>query len=269
MKNENLTLWILITTLDNWINRVWDELLPQLKNVDEIIISHQITDENLKPESIIELGNYHKNIKYIFMYERWLSKNRNNALKYSTTDICHICDDDIDYKKWFENIIKNEYKKSNYDIITFQVENVKWEKRYNIKEKKHNMFSLLKISSIGITFKREKIITNNIIFNENFWLWTKYPIWEDNIFLKNCFDKKLRLVHSNKSIVFHDNISSWIKYENKNSIFSRIKLFKYLFWFIWGFSAIFYFTILHYKYYKDNFSVKEVFILSCKSFIKK
>jgi len=267
-KESKLTLWILITTMNYWINRVKKELLPQLKNIDEIIISHQITDKKIFPENIDNIKKYHKNIKYVFMNEKWLSKNRNNALKSSTTDICHICDDDLNYIELFENIIKEEYKKNNYDIISFQAENEEWKKHFKVKEWKHNIFSILKIWSWGITFRRKSILDNKILFDENFWLWAKYPVSEENIFLTDCYRNRLKIFHNNNSIVIHSDESSWINYENrKDLIIARIKVFKKLFWFIWWFVWIFYFTILHYKYYKKYFSIREFFILSFKSFI--
>jgi len=265
MKKE-LTLWILITTMNEWINRVKKELLKQLKNVDEIVISHQITNKNIIPEKLESLKKYHKNIKYTFMNEKWLSKNRNNAFKYSTTDICHICDDDLNYIKWFEKIIKKEYEKNNFDIITFQAENDKLEKHFNIKDWIHNRLSILKVWSIWITFRRKNILKLWINFDINYGLWAKFPVWEENIFLTDCYKKGLKLVHSNQSIVIHTNESSWIDYNNrKDLIIARIKVFKRLFWFVGWFLGVFYFTILHYKYYKNDFSVKEFFILSLKS----
>jgi len=198
------------------------------------------------------------------MFEKWLSNNRNNALKNSKSDICHICDDDLNYIDWFEDIIKNEYQKSNYDIITFQALNNKKENHFKIKEKKHNKFSIMKVWSWGITFRRESLYDNNILFDENYWLWTKYPVWEENIFLNDCFINWLKMYHSNKSIVTHPDESSGILYREE-LIEARIKVFKKLFWLLGWFLWVFYFTILHYKYYKNNFSPVEFFILSFKS----
>lgn len=261
MKN-NLTLSVLITTMNDWIYRVKSELLNQLKYVDEVIISHQITDNNIKPEK----EKLWENVKYFYMNEKWLSKNRNNALKNSTWDICYICDDDLNFNQWFIDIIKNQYNNSNYDIITFQAENEKWKKHFNVNEWNHNRFSILKIWSIWITFNRKSLINNNIYFDEKFWLGSKYPVWEENIFLMECFNKWLKMFHSDKAIVIHSDESSGIDYR-RDLIISRIKVFKRLFWFIWWFAGVFYFTLLHYKYYKDKFSVVEFFILSFKSLI--
>lgn len=248
--------------MNSWIERVKKDVLPQLKWVDEIVISHQITDENIKPEII----DFWENIKYLHIFSSWLSKNRNNALKHSKSDICYICDDDLNFLEWFEKIIKESYKKSDYDLITFQAQNEKWEKHFKIKEWNHTKLSVLKVWSWGVTFKRENLIKNNIYFDENFWLGALYPVWEENIFLTDCYKKWLKMYHSDKSIVIHPDESSWIDYR-KDLIIARIKVFKRLFWFIWWIAWIFYFTILHYKYYKYKFSVVDFFILSFKSLI--
>lgn len=248
--------------MNSSIERVKKELLPQLINVDEIIISHQITDSSIKPETI----DFWENIKYLYMFEKWLSKNRNNALKNAKSDIIYICDDDLNFLDWFENIIKQSYKNNNFDIITFQAQNEKSKKHFSIKEWKHTRFSVLKVWSWWITFKRKSILENWLRFDENFWLGTIYPTGEENIFLTDCYKKWLDMYHSDKPIVIHPDESSGINY-NADLIIARIKVFKRLFWFIGWFTWVFYFTILHYKYYKNRFSIVQFFILSFKSLL--
>ena len=259
---DNLTLWVLITTMNSWIYRVKKDLLPQLQGVDEVIISHQITNNFTKPEE----KKLWENVKYFFMKEKGLSKNRNNTLEKSTTDICHICDDDLNYIKWFEDIIKNEYEKNNFDVITFQAENENWKKHFRLKEWKHNHFSVLKIWSWGITFNKKSLNWNDIKFDKDFWLGSNYPVWEENIFLSDCLKKGLKMHHCNKSIVLHKDESSWIDYR-EDLIIARIKVFKRLFWFFWWFFWAFYFSIFHYKYYRDKFSIFNFFSLSFKWFL--
>lgn len=263
MWKNNITLSVLITTMNEWIHRVKKELLPQLKEVDEVIISHQITDTNIIPENNILWDN----IKYYVMNEKWLSKNRNNALKFATWDICHICDDDLNYIPWFVDIIKWEYLKNQSDIITFQAENEQWKKHFWVKEWKHNTISILKVSSIWITFNRLLIVKNNFNFNEKFWLWTKYPVGEENIFLSDILKKWFNLAHCNKSIAIHPDESSWIDYRDE-LIIARIKVFKKIFWYTWGLLGIIYFSVFHYKYYKSKFSIYFFIITSIKALIK-
>lgn len=248
--------------MNSWIERVKKELIPQLWNVDEVIISHQITEKNIQPE----LENLWKNVKYIYMYEKWLSKNRNNALKYATADICHICDDDLDYRDWFEKIILAEYEKNEADIITFQALTPSWNKHFQVSQWKHTRLSILRIWSWWITFRRESLVKNNRIFDENFWLWARYPVWEENIFLADAIKLWCTLRHSDQAIVIHPEESSGINYRDE-LIIARIKVWKRLFWFFWWVFAVFYFTIFHFKFYKNQYSIWGFFCLSCKSLV--
>jgi hypothetical protein len=85
-------------------------------------------------------------------------------------------------------------------------------------------------------------------------LGAKYDTGEENIFLKDCYDKGLTMWHSDKAIVIHPDESSGIQYR-KELIIARIKVFKRMYGFIGGVAAIPYFTILHYKRYKSKFSI--------------
>lgn len=158
------TLAILITTMNNGIKRVVEEVLPQIQEADQIIISHQITDPNYQDKKY-ELP---KNTIYLSMHEKGLSKNRNNALKAATSDICYICDDDLTFLPNAIQTIKSSYKETDADIITFQAQNEKGEVHFQVKEGQHTPISVLRIRSRGISFKREKILKNNISFNEKF-----------------------------------------------------------------------------------------------------
>ena len=267
-KNKKLTLGILITTCNSNIKRVKKELLPKLikdNEIDEVIISHQIFDKNIKPEKELIKGK----IKYFYMFKKGLSKNRNNGIKNSKSDICHICDDDLVYLENFSNIIKEEYLKNNsLDVITFQALDEKNQKHFKIKKGKHNKLSILKIWSCGITFKRNSILNKKIKFDENFGLGSKWVCGEENIFLKNCLDEKLNLFHSDKSIVFHKKESSGFKFRDE-LIISRIKVFKRLFGFLGGIFGVIYFTIFKYNEYKNKYSFIKYFWLSLKGLSNK
>ena len=265
MKSDKITVGILITTTNQGIKRVKEELLPQLSSADEIIISHQIFDEKTKPEKNLTKGN----IRYFHLKEKGLSKNRNNALKHSKSDICHICDDDLNYKKDFCKIIKKNYQKfKSYDVITFQAvdENNKWH-YYKSKDKKHNFYSILKLSSWGVTFKRKSVLRENIKFDEDYGLGAKWCIGEENIFLKDCLDKGLKLRHCNKVVVSHGKESSGFIYRDE-LIYSRIKAFKRMYGFLGEVFAVLYFSIFHHKLYKKKYSFFKFFKMSLEGMLK-
>ncbi|MDR3168436.1 MAG: glycosyltransferase family 2 protein [Candidatus Peribacteria bacterium] len=220
MNEKKLTLGILINTMNEGIERVKEKLLPQLTHVDEIIISHQITDERTPEKE--KLG---KKVKYVYMYDKGLCKNRNNLLKHATADICHICDDDLHFVPGFEEDILRVYERNHSDVVTFQAVDELGKPHYYKKDGKHSVFSIGKIPIRGITFMRKSIINNNIWFDENFGLGTKRDTGDEPIFLKNCRDKGLSLIHRNIPIVIHPSESSGIVYR-KSLIIARIKVFK-------------------------------------------
>lgn len=250
-----LTVWVLITTMNQWLQRVLDELLPQLHEADEVIISHQITDNITEPYQW-DLPTY---VKYSYMFDKWLSKNRNNAIQLATTDICHICDDDLNYIPWFVDIIKKAYTQNNVDLITFQAKDEFGALHYPLKAWKHNTFSVGRISSWWITFK----LSTNLLFDTDYGLWAKYPTWEENIFLRDAQKQSLQLLHDNTPIVIHPRESSGIQY-NDDLIQARTMVFKRMYGWIWALASIPYFAILHYHYYQAHYNVLHFLILSLR-----
>jgi glycosyltransferase involved in cell wall biosynthesis len=235
--------------------------LPQLSAVDEVIISHQITDDRIQAEE----GVLWKNVNYYSMRGVWLSKNRNMALKHATWDICYICDDDLSFIEGFEEKIKSAYSKANADLIIFQAQNENGIAHYKLKKWKHNFLSVLSVWSCWVTFRRESIRKKQLFFDENFWLWSSYPVWEENIFLSDCLRQWLTIEHVDKAIVVHPEESSGTDYREE-LIIARIKVFRRMFGWAWAIFAILYFTIFHYNIYKSKFSVWNFLRLSLKGF---
>ena len=251
MKKTNiLTLGILITTCNENIKKVKKNLLPKLiknKGVDEIIISHQIFDKKTTPEKNLTKGK----IKYFHIFNNGVSKNRNNCLKYSTIDICHICDDDIIYLKDFEKIIKSEYEKNKKaKLITFEFFNERNEilKKYP-SYKNHKLTNLFKFGGLEITFRRGDILKNKIKFDDDFGF-SKYISGEDGIFLTDCYKKGSKMIHCKKKIGIHPSSRNWDCWsveniEDKGAVFYRIFKWK-------SFLTNIYFSITKYKFYKKN-----------------
>jgi len=246
--------------MNEGINTVKTHLLPQLVWVDQIVISHQITDPDRKPEQ----DTFGEHIVYTSLYEKGLSKNRNNALQHCTTDICYICDDDLVILPHFASTIKDAYTHINADIITFQAQNEQGKHHFPLKKGHHTIFSVGRISSRGITRKRAVLNQKNITFDEQFWLGAQFPVGEENIFLKDSHDAWLRLYHQNTPLVEHPDESSGTNYR-KELIIARIQVFKRMYGLLWGIAAVGYFTVLHFPLYRDKFSVWTVLKLSMKS----
>jgi glycosyltransferase involved in cell wall biosynthesis len=261
MKKNKIS--VLVTTMDDNIGRVIEDLVPQLKNC-EISISHQITNK--------KKYNYEfsKNVVYHSMRKKGLSKNRNNALKFAKSDICVICDDDFSYVNNFEKTILKAYEDyPDSDIITFQALDEIGDfhgKIYN-KVFRHNWRTILSVNSSMITYKKSSLDKNNVKFDENFGLGTKWCVGEENILLSDCLKKKLNILQYNKPIVIHSKESSGLDYRDE-LIKSRPVVFYRMFGFLGLGLALIYFPIFHYKLYRKKYSVFKFIKLSFKGILE-
>lgn len=191
-------------------------------------------------------------IRLINYIGKGLSESRNKALENAIGDICIIADDDIYYKKDTFQIIKDSFNKyPEADILTFQIEtpNRLLYKNYPPKFFWHNKRSILRVSSIEIAFKRNKVIEKGIRFDELFGINSIFPTGEENIFLSDCLKKGLKVGYVPIPIVIHPAPNSFIcsdELYSKGAIFFRI----------FGFWAIFLnllFVIKKYNLTKTGF----------------
>lgn len=219
--------------------KLTDDKLNQIKKnmfSDNMIIINQ-TDKEIKEEYCLEDKIVIKNYN-----EKGLAKSRNRALYNNTYEFCLLTDDDVIYEKDIrEKIIDAFDTNKDADIITFQYKknhNI-YGKKYKKKEFYHNRFSILKVSSIEIALRSEKINNLNIKYNELFGLGSKYIGGEEVIFLKDCLKKGLKIKYIPIPIAKHPDESSGKKIEKK-IIFSRGAIFVELFnKFYWIFIVIF------------------------------
>lgn len=243
---------LLVTTMNEKIRPTIDKFIKFSSKNTDIIISHQIIDENIKPINVIN-----DEIKYLYMNTKGLSKNRNNILSHIDNDgIGIICDDDISLVNWFEKIIQESYSQNpDADVITFQSITPKWvlRKKYKKKNFTHNKISILSVSSIEITFKIASIKSKWILFDERFGLGTNIPSWEENIFLKDCLDKWLKVIYILIPLTIHPEYTSSVNQDNK-SLKAKAKLFHKLYGkYIW-FLVYITFAVLKYDLYKNKYS---------------
>lgn len=162
--------------------------------------------------------NEGRNIKYISTTERGLSLSRNKALDYATAEICLFCDNDVEYKKNYRNIVMDEFRKNpEYDIIVFPIDS----KPY-FKKKKMGYISTLKVFSPEIAFRRKSIEQKNIRFTTHFGAGAKYSMGEENIFLYDCLKKGLKILYVPVHIANErDEESTWFKGYNKKYFFDK------------------------------------------------
>ena len=201
-------------------------IIKKLK-IKNCVIINQIT-KNIKTIA----DDTSTNQKFFSFEEKGLSKSRNKAIKYSSSKICLIADDDMYYVDDYEKIVETAFKENlNADIIAFVVDNENLNRRKKIlKEGKISLIRTMKLQSVQIAFRRESIISNNLSFDENFGAGSTYPWGEENIFLFDCIRKGLKVYYCPIKIatLLDTGISSWDRentkehYMNQGAIYYRM-----------------------------------------------
>ena len=165
MKQKELTLDILISTIDERLSQVPALLLPERPDV-HYIVSIQHTG----PLSLVNVPaplTYRQDVTLAFLQGKGLSRNRNNALRLATGDICLIADDDNRYQsEYFDTIIETWKENPDADIITFQAESYKGELLHP--------YPVPYVCSQEITLRRESIISGSVFFDERFGLGSQH-----------------------------------------------------------------------------------------------
>lgn len=196
------------------------------------------------------------NIKMISNKERGSSKSRNKALENATGDICLISDDDVSYLPNYENTVLEAFNNNpDADIITFQIQTPDGEKfknNYIMEERWHSKNSILKCASIEIAFKLNKVLANDIKFDEEFGLGSKYRVHDEIIFLMDAIKKGLKIRYIPEPIVIHPKESSGTNF-NDHLITSKGAAFIRLY----GLIGLFYniiFSIKKFSSYRNKYS---------------
>ncbi len=134
------------------------------------------------------------NINWIDSKDRGLSKSRNLAIKNSEADICLIADDDETFYRLCEKIIIEAFDTYlDYDVIIFNVDNLNKKNSKIIYD--IGYLEAMRISSIQIAFRRDKIVKNNIWFDEQMGSGTGNGGGEENKFLFDCLKAGLKIRH--------------------------------------------------------------------------
>ncbi len=222
--------------------------LSFLKN---IFPCHQLTKLNIliinqTSENCLLKSDY-KNIRVINSFEKGLSKSRNLALKNASKKIGVIADDDILFKKNFQDIVIQGFIKfPKSAMIRFMYEKAaeKLTNSYPKKEKNSmNWFDILNTVSVEMVINTQLIKQNNLKFDEKFGLNSTFGMGEEAVFLSDCKTKKLLLSFYPAVICQHLTVSSHQKiliaeiYKIQGAVMSRI--FKKRAW-IWVFIKLFF-----------------------------
>jgi len=162
-----------------------------------------------------------RTVIYVETKERGLSKSRNMAISKATGDICILCDNDVEYVEGYEKLIEKAYEDHpDADIIVFYIKRPERLKPNYDTSRKMDYFSVLKIFSPEISFRRSSI--KDISFNELFGAGAKYKMGEENIFLYDCLRAKLKIYYEPVMIAkLRDVESTWFSGYDRDFFIAR------------------------------------------------
>lgn len=220
-----------------------------------------VNQTNFAEYTKLSYNNNDSNIYVISNEDRGLSKSRNIAIKYSNADICLVCDDDIVFVDDYETKIISMYNQlKDADVIIYDYSTsskTRYCKKLSESVKMLRMIDLLKVSSVRISFKRDSIIKNNIKFDELFGAGSVFSSGEENLFLKECYKKGLKIYYYPEIICDVDfEESSWFTGFNDKYFQSKGAL-SYVFW-----GRVYHLYNLYFVVSKFNLYKKEINFLS-------
>lgn len=245
-----MELEVLLSTMNKRNKNEALELFKSMNIKGKVLVINQITNESI--DKTVKKDGDKKIYSY---YEKGLSKSRNRAIEKMTGDIGILADDDVIYNDNYEKTIKKAYEKyPDADIIAFDVKSMN-KKRQTRKQPTHkaNFITLMRIQSVQITFRKDRIIR----FDEDFGIGAKYKLGEENILLYDCRRMKRKIYYVDENIAtVKQEESRWFSKMDRDflkcegAVFYRIS--PRFYWLL-----ILQYAIRKRKQYKDNTSFME------------
>ena len=208
-----MKLNILISTIDQGIEKITDIILPYRDDVS-YIISHQYQDKKYLsiPKELIR-----EDVLISQISGKGLTKSRNNAILNANGDICVIADDDVRYSNEYFDIILDIYNNNDVDLACFKIYTGSEQPVYKMYPKSEieitSKFNYSP-SSIEMTFKLGSIKNNKIFFDERFGLGSYLIGGEESLFVHDVISSRLKVKFFPFYIVQHP-------YESTIKVFSK------------------------------------------------
>lgn len=157
---------------------------------------------------------------------RGVGTNRNLALLASDADIVLFADDDIVYYDGLQDGVLNAFDHwPDADVMLFSIEYEKEARifrRKQVPQKRMRVFNSLKYGTCVVAAKRESLLRENITFHRCFGGGCLYGCGEDTLFLKECFDKKLKVYSYDYVLgVCNKDGSTWFEGFNEKFFYDK------------------------------------------------
>ena len=152
-----------------------------------------------------------KNLRILNFPEAGISKSRNRALEHARGDLLLLTDEDVELLGDFTATIEEAFAKNpEADVITFQCLNQQGRQRkaYSKKTFRHNLRTLMRVSSVEVALRRSSLEKNPVYFDERFGLGSQIPTGSETVFLSDALAKGYQIQYHPAAIVRHPEDSS-------------------------------------------------------------
>ena len=204
-------------------------LIDRMSLKTNAIIANQ-TNENRFDERKYDFGR----VKMISTKTRGVGINRNIALLASDADIVLFSDADMFYYDGTLQGVKAAFfENPNADVLIFCLDitrNGEITRRKYHKTGRAHLWNSLKYGTVVVAAKRKSLLKANIKFSELFGGGCDFSCGEDSLFIKECFDKGLKIYKSSYVLgACSKDASSWFTGYGEKYLYDKGVLLNFLF----------------------------------------
>lgn len=164
-----------------------DKLVQQSNIAGDVVVINQC-DHNGYEEYATQSGT----ARVFSTTQRGLTKSRNLAIEKSSGDVCLLCDDDEVFVPDYEKKILQAYEElPQADVIIFKIGN--WRNALGEEMRQLRFPQTMKVSSIQISFRRQRLIEHGIQFDELLGAGSGNGAEEELKFLTDCEKAGLKI----------------------------------------------------------------------------
>ncbi|MDE1548155.1 hypothetical protein [Jeotgalibaca caeni] len=217
-----MDLQVLVATM----NQKDDALIERMNLQSDAIIINQTDTHNY--EKVERNG---KTIEIYSFAERGVGLSRNSALMRASAAHALLADDDMVYVDGYPKLVEEQFKKyPDADVLIFNLEE-EIPTRYIIRQPfQVSKRNYMRFGAARIAFRPESIHKKGIFFHLQFGGGTPHSNGEDTIFLRDCLEKRLKIMAVPVTIakLTEERESTWFKGYNEKYYRDRGALFKTL-----------------------------------------
>ncbi len=252
-----------LEVLISCMNQKDTSIVQRSKLSGDVLIINQCEKE---VQEQIYIGN--QRIRMVSTKQHGLSNSRNLAIHLSDRDICLLCDDDEVFEEDYISIIVTSFEElEDADIIAFDV-NYKMT-RLKPKLQKVCWLNSLKLSSVQLAFRRERIIEKKIYFDSNMGAGSGNGCGEENKFLWDSLKNGLCIYYVPKTIAsLSQGDSSWFNAYDETFFYQRGAATRYMMGFFLSILYGIYYLAVKYMLYRRNISLLHAFVALFKGILK-